>query len=90
MSRINLPWQRGINWFRYAKGEGEERERRGTRFAFDKYLLSRLDLLFFSKHYKFDEREREKKEKERRKGIKKRREKERGRQKKVKFFKNGI
>lgn len=67
MSRINLPWQRGINWFRYAKGEGEERERRGTRFAFDKYLLSRLDLLFFSKRYKFDERERERKKKRREK-----------------------
>lgn len=57
------------------RGRGGE----GTRFAFDKYLLSRLDLLFFSKRCKFDEREREKKEKERRKGIKKRREKERER-----------
>lgn len=81
MSRINLPWQRGINWFRYVtEGEGEKGD---ERFAFDKYLLSRLDLLFFSKRCKFDEREQEEKRKEKeREGIKRKlKEGEKGRDK---------
>ena len=79
---------------RYGRGEG------AGRFAFDKYLLSRLDLLFFSKRYssqsKFDEREREGKRKEKEEKGKRRNEEEverrrgRERQKKVKFFKNGV
>ena len=75
---------------RYGRGEG------AGRFAFDKYLLSRLDLLFFSKRCKFDEREREGKRKEKEEKGKRRNEEEverrrgRERQKKVKFFKNGV
>ena len=67
---------------RYGRGEG------AGRFAFDKYLLSRLDLLFFSK------REGKRKEKEekgkRRKEEEVERRRGRERQKKVKFFKNGV